>query len=463
MNDEYKNILVVGLGYRTGLATSNFLAGKGKSVTVTDIKTEPELKDIIDKLDPAVKVIAGDQSPEILDAGFELVVLSPGVPAVIPLVVEAKKRGIPVIAEIELAYRYMKGRIIAITGTDGKSTTTTLTGYIFRALGFCTFVGGNIGVPLVTFADDTTDDSVTVIELSSFQLETIDTFRPDVAAILNVTPDHLDRYNSIDDYFAAKKRIFMNQTDDDWFVYNKDNEILASSGNEYPRNVLKFSSKDSDADADSFFLNNSVYYRSEVIDLIIAQENELKIIGIHNMQNIMASILMVVALHKKLGAVPDFDRIVEACRSFPGLEHRMENVGEYMGRTFVNDSKATTIGAVEMAVKSIKDKGVIIVGGRTKGDDYSRLVPVLKDKARMIVLIGESSDEFAELFKDSPHVRAGSMEDAVVKAMQASEDGDMILLSPACASFDMFTSYDERGKVFKECFRKLMEGELSWN
>jgi len=463
MNDEYKNILVVGLGYRTGLATSNFLAGKGKSVTVTDIKTEPELKDIIDKLDPAVKVIAGDQSPEILDAGFELVVLSPGVPAVIPLVVEAKKRGIPVIAEIELAYRYMKGRIIAITGTDGKSTTTTLTGYIFRALGFCTFVGGNIGVPLVTFADDTTDDSVTVIELSSFQLETIDTFRPDVAAILNVTPDHLDRYNSIDDYFAAKKRIFMNQTDDDWFVYNKDNEILALSGNEYPRNVLKFSAKDSDADADSFFLNNSVYYRSEVIDLIIAQENELKIIGIHNMQNIMASILMVVALHKKLGAVPDFDRIVEACRSFPGLEHRMENVGEYMGRTFVNDSKATTIGAVEMAVKSIKDKGVIIVGGRTKGDDYSRLVPVLKDKARMIVLIGESSDEFAELFKDSPHVRAGSMEDAVVKAMQASEDGDMILLSPACASFDMFTSYDERGKVFKECFRKLMEGELSWN
>ncbi|HOP63767.1 MAG TPA: UDP-N-acetylmuramoyl-L-alanine--D-glutamate ligase [Spirochaetota bacterium] len=463
MNDEYKNILVVGLGYRTGLATSNFLAGKGKSVTVTDIKTEPELKDIIDKLDPAVKVIAGDQSPEILDAGFELVVLSPGVPAVIPLLVEAKKRGIPVIAEIELAYRYMKGRIIAITGTDGKSTTTTLTGYIFRALGFCTFVGGNIGVPLVTFADDTTDDSVTVIELSSFQLETIDTFRPDVAAILNVTPDHLDRYNSIDDYFAAKKRIFMNQTDDDWFVYNKDNEILALSGNEYPRNVLKFSAKDSDADADSFFLNNSVYYRSEVIDLIIAQENELKIIGIHNMQNIMASILMVVALHKKLGAVPDFDRIVEACRSFPGLEHRMENVGEYMGRTFVNDSKATTIGAVEMAVKSIKDKGVIIVGGRTKGDDYSRLVPVLKDKARMIVLIGESSDEFAELFKDSPHVRAGSMEDAVVKAMQASEDGDMILLSPACASFDMFTSYDERGKVFKECFRKLMEGELSWN
>lgn len=462
MNNDYKNVLVVGLGYRTGLATSNFLAAKGKLVTVTDIKPEHELKDIIAKLNPAVKVIAGNQSPEILDAGFDLIVLSPGVPKTIPLIIEAEKRSIPVIAEIELAYRYMKGHIIGITGTDGKSTTTTLTGHIFKTLGFKTFVGGNIGVPLVSFADETTDDSVTVIELSSFQLETIDTFRPDVAAILNVTPDHLDRYNGIDDYFAAKKRIFMNQTDEDWFVYNMDNKILTDAEGEYPAHVLRFSVNDT-LNVDSFFLNNSVYYRSEVIDLIIAEERELKIIGIHNMQNIMASVLMTVALHNKLGYNPDFDRIVEACRSFSGLEHRMEFAGEYMGRTFVNDSKATTIGAVEMAVKSIKDKGVIIIGGRTKGDDYSRLVPVLKDKARTVVLIGESSDLFAEIFKGTNFVRAVSMEDAAVKAMRSSEEGDMILLSPACASFDMFSSYDERGKVFKECFRKLSEGELSWN
>jgi UDP-N-acetylmuramoylalanine--D-glutamate ligase len=462
MNNDYKNVLVVGLGYRTGLATSNFLIAKGKLVTVTDVKQEHELKDIIAKLNPAVKVIAGNQSPEILDAGFDLIVLSPGVPKTIPLIIEAEKRSIPVIAEIELAYRYMKGHIIGITGTDGKSTTTTLTGHIFKTLGFKTFVGGNIGVPLVSFADETTDDSVTVIELSSFQLETIDTFRPDVAAILNVTPDHLDRYNGIDDYFAAKKRIFMNQTDEDWFVYNMDNKILTDAEGEYPAHVLRFSVNDT-LNADSFFLNNSVYYRSEVIDLIIAEERELKIIGIHNMQNIMASVLMTVALHNKLGYNPDFDRIVEACRSFSGLEHRMEFAGEYMGRTFVNDSKATTIGAVEMAVKSIKDKGVIIIGGRTKGDDYSRLVPVLKDKARTVVLIGESSDLFAEIFKGTNFVRAVSMEDAAVKAMRSSEEGDMILLSPACASFDMFSSYDERGKVFKECFRKLSEGELSWN
>jgi UDP-N-acetylmuramoylalanine--D-glutamate ligase len=301
-----------------------------------------------------------------------------------------------------------------------------------------------------------------VNELSSFQLETIDSFRPDVAAILNVTPDHLDRYNGIEDYFAAKKRIFMNQTDEDWFVYNMDNKILTDAEGEYPVHVLRFSVNDT-LNADSFFLNNSVYYRSEVIDLIIAEERELKIIGIHNMQNIMASVLMAVALHKKLGYYPDFDKIVEACRTFAGLEHRMEFAGEYMGRTFVNDSKATTIGAVEMAVKRIKDKGVIIIGGRPKGDDYSRLVPLLKDKARAVVLIGESSDLFAELFNGTNFVRAGTMEDAVIKAMQSSEEGDMILLSPACASFDMFSSYDERGKVFKECFRKIAAGEITWN
>jgi len=461
MNNDYKNVLVVGLGFRTGLATSNFLAAKGKNVTVTDIKAEDELKDIIAKLDPAVKLIAGNQSPEILDAGFDMIVLSPGVPATIPLILEAKKRNIPVIAEIELAFRYMKGYIIGITGTDGKSTTTTLTGHIFKTLGFKTFVGGNIGVPLVSFADETDDNSVTVIELSSFQLETIDTFRPDVAAILNVTPDHLDRYDGMNDYFAAKKRIFMNQTDKDWFVYNVDNEILAAAKDEYPRNVMTFTTDYHHAD--SFYVNNSIYCRIGAIDFIIAHENELKIIGIHNMQNIMASVLMVMALYKKLGKYPDFEKIVEACHSFSGLEHRMEHVGEYMGRTFVNDSKATTIGAVEMAVKSIKDKGVIIIGGRTKGDDYSRLVPVLKDKARTVILIGESSDLFAELFKGSNFIKATTMEDAVIKAMQSSEDGDMILLSPACASFDMFNSYDERGKVFKECFRKISTGDITWN
>ena len=211
MADGYNKVLVVGLGYRTGVSSAAFLAGRGAAVTVSDIKSEQELIELIMKLDTSVKVIAGHQNPDILDAGFDLVVLSPGVPAGIPLIQEALKRKIPVISEIELAFRNMKGSFIGITGTDGKSTTTSLTAHIFEELGFETFIGGNIGIPLISFADRTTDKSVTVIELSSFQLETVDTFKPDVAAILNVTPDHLDRYSNMEGYFEAKKRIFKNR------------------------------------------------------------------------------------------------------------------------------------------------------------------------------------------------------------------------------------------------------------
>jgi len=460
MAEGYGKVLVVGLGYRTGVAAAGFLSAHGAEVTVSDIKNENELKDLIAKLDPSVKVIAGHQNPEILDTGFDLVVLSPGVPAGIPLIQEAFSRKIPVISEIELAFRNMKGSFIGITGTDGKSTTTSLTGHIFKELGFHTFIGGNIGIPLISFADQTADKTVTVIELSSFQLETVDTFKPDVAAILNVTPDHLDRYNGMESYFEAKKRIFRHQDNEDFFIYNRDNEILENSRMDYPSRTLTFSIDDDSAD--SFYRDGAVYIIHEGTTIPVVKVKKLSILGIHNIQNVMASLLMVTSLLKKLKLEPDFHMIAEACYSFKGLEHRMEFAGEYMNRTFINDSKATTIGAVEMAVKSIKDKGVVIIGGRTKGDDYSRLRDVIGEKARCIVLIGESSDMFSEIFSGFNTVRASSMEDAVLKSMKNSEEGDMILLSPACASFDMFSSYDERGKVFKECVNKLAEGKISW-
>lgn len=460
MNDTYRKALVVGLGYRTGLATANFLAARGVDVAVTDTKSVDELADIIAKLDTSVRVIAGNQEPSILDEGFDVAVLSPGVPRIIPLVREAENRRIPVIAEIELAYRNMKGYTVGITGTDGKSTTTSLTGHILSSLGFHTLVGGNIGIPLISLAQQTTDKTVTVIELSSFMLETIDTFKPDVAAILNVTPDHLDRYNGMDEYFAAKKRIFMNQSDDDWFVYNMDSDMLMAARGEYPVNSLCFSTGNNEADA--FIFNDRLYFSMLGVDLPVARLDDIPVLGIHNVQNVLASVLMVIALHKKTGTSPDPGRIVDAIRTFKGLEHRMEQAGEYMGRTFVNDSKATTIGAVEMAVRSIKDKGILIIGGRTKGDDYSRLRDVVMEKARGIVLIGESAEMFASIFSGMNFTKAADMEDAVVKAMRMSAEGDMILLSPACASFDMFTSYDERGKVFKECVKKLAGGKISW-
>lgn len=460
MGDGYRKVLVMGLGYRTGLATADFLCSRGKDVTVSDIKTETELKDVIMKLDPSVRVIAGHQEPSILDAGYDMIVLSPGVPAAIPLVQEAYRRNIPVISEIELAYRNMKGRFIGITGTDGKSTTTSLTGHILRELGFDTFVGGNIGIPLISFAGRTADNSVTVIELSSFQLETIDTFKPDVSAILNVTSDHLDRYGSMDEYFTAKKRIFMRQDNSDFFIYNRDSRILENSRMYYPSNTLTFSIYDEGAD--SFCRDGIIYTAFEGSNIPVVKTSKLRILGIHNIQNVMAAVLMVLSLYRKLGLTPDFPGIAAACGSFQGLEHRMEYTGEFMGRTFINDSKATTIGAVEMAVKSIKDRGVVIIGGRTKGDDYSKLREVIGHKARCIVLIGESSDIFSGIFRDFNTVKASSMEDAVAKAMKNSEEGDIILLSPACASFDMFSSYEERGRVFKECFKKLSEGGIAW-
>jgi len=460
MTEDYKKVLVVGLGYRTGPAAADFLCSRGVDVTVSDIKTEPELKDLIMKLDPSVKVITGHQDPSILDAGFDLVVLSPGVPAAIPLVRDAYRRKIPVISEIELAYRNMKGSFVAITGTDGKSTTTSLTGHIFKELGFDTFVGGNIGIPLISFAGKTSDNSVTVIELSSFQLETIDTFKPDVAAILNVTPDHLDRYRDMDDYFSAKKRIFMRQDNSDYFIYNSDNPILVNGRKDYPSNALNFSTEDESAD--SFYRDGVIHVVFEGSIIPVVETDKLRILGIHNIQNVMAALLMVVSLLRKLGLIPDFQAIAEACYSFIGLEHRMEYTGEFLGRTFINDSKATTIGAVEMAVKSIKGKGVVIIGGRTKGDDYSRLRDVVGEKARCVVLIGESSDMFSEIFRDFNTVRASTMEDAMVKSMKNSEEGDVILLSPACASFDMFSSYDERGRVFRECFKKISGGGIDW-
>jgi UDP-N-acetylmuramoylalanine--D-glutamate ligase len=460
MSINFKKALVVGLGYRTGLSAANFLAQRGVDVTVSDSKSSDELREIIEKLNPAVKIIAGVQDPRILDNGFDTLVLSPGVPAAIPLVQEALKRGIPVISEIELAYRNMKGHIIAITGTDGKSTTTELTGHIFKKLGFKTLVGGNIGIPLISLAEKTDDNSVTVVELSSFQLETIDSFKPHVSAILNVTPDHLDRYNSIASYYEAKKRIFMNYGEDEYFIYNRESDVLNADASAFPVKSLCFSS--SGNRADSFYKEGKIFLNKEGKPVPVIEESKMQILGIHNVENSMAALLMTLSLLEMKGIAPDLKAISEACYSFKSLEHRMEFAGEFHGRIFINDSKATTIGAVGMAVKSIRNSGVLILGGRTKGDDYSRLRSIAGEKVRAIVLIGESSDEFEKIFHGLNTVKAVTIDDAVAKSMQLSQEGDMILLSPACASFDMFKSFDERGKVFKDSVKKLIEGKISW-
>jgi UDP-N-acetylmuramoylalanine--D-glutamate ligase len=456
VNDIHK-ALVVGLGYRTGLATSNFLAGRGSEVIVSDIKSREQLTDVIERLDRRVDVISGEQGPHLLDDTIDLVVLSPGVPKSIPLIHEAVRRGIPVISEIELAYRYCRGSIIAITGTDGKSTTTALTGHILRELGVDTFVGGNIGIPFISFAESTTDSSVSVLELSSFQLETINTFKPDVSAILNVSADHLDRYADIDDYFNTKLRIGSNQNEDDFFIYNRDDEYISRGLHAIQARKMCFSLSDQ---ADAYY-RDKIFIKKDRGARDLVDPARMGIIGLHNIQNTMAALLMVLSVLDRKGVQPDYEGIERACYSFEGLPHRMEIIGEFQGRSFINDSKATTVAAVEMALKSLDGKIALILGGRTKGDDYSRLMDSMGN-VRSLILIGESSVEFSRIFEDFNRVTASSLEDALKKAMQLSGEGDTVLLSPACASFDMFGSYEERGEKFRECVNKLIRGEIAW-
>jgi len=458
MMKRYRNILIVGLGFRSGLTVANFLAEKNYKVTVSDMKEAEELTEILEKLDCGVDKILGNQDPSILDRGFDLIVLSPGVPQRIPLIQAALERGVEVISEVELAYRFMRGTVVSITGTDGKSTTTALTGAIFRKLGFETFVGGNIGIPLTSVAEKTLEDSISVVELSSFQLETLDTYRSDVSAILNVAPDHLDRYDSMDHYFEAKKNIYRNGTEKDVFVYNFDNDMLKKANNEYPEKILSFSLENENCDA--FYRDGYIYLKKYMNEGAVIDCSSLKILGMHNVENTMAALLLVTSVLEKKNILPDFKAIADACYAFPGLEHRMEFLGDFENRKFLNDSKATTVGALEVALKSIPEKGVLIMGGRTKGDDYSRLLPLLAEKVRSLVLIGESADEFKNMFSSMESLIASDMDDAVVKAFKKSSDGDMILLSPACASFDMFRSYEQRGEIFKESFEKLVNGEI---
>lgn len=448
-------ILVVGLGFRSGLSAANFLASEGHNVEVSDSKTHEALSELISQLDPSVTVHTGAQDISLLDKGYDLVVLSPGVPVRIPLIQEALRRGIPVISEIELASRFLKGMKIGITGTDGKSTTTAMTHFVLCQLGWDAHMGGNIGIPLISLAGETTDRSVTVIELSSYQLETVDTFRPDAAAMLNLTPDHLDRYDSLDSYFAAKMRIAKNQTSDDFFIYNADDERVSLGALTVASSRKSFSLAQK---ADAYYEAGSVFIRCGKSYAKAFDEREMTIMGLHNIQNAMTCLLLVQSMYEKSGKEFPVARAASACCAFKGLAHRMEKLGECKGRLFINDSKATTVGAVEMALKSLDRQAVLILGGRAKGDDYSRLAVSLKGKVRALVLIGETKDEFSMLFSDFMQTTASDMNDACAKALELSEEGDAILLSPATASFDMFKSFEHRGDVFREAYFRLLKG-----
>lgn len=446
MDLSNRKTLVLGAG-KSGISSARFLREKGAIVALHDKKPLDEWSDDAKHLKEKGIALMDGQIPSWLLDQIDLVVISPGVPTgTIPARYVDRKDG-EVIGEVELAYRFMKGAVVAITGSNGKTTTTTLIGEILKNGGLKTFVGGNIGTPLVDFAEQTTEDSWTVAEVSSFQLETIKTFRPKIGICLNVTPNHMDRYDFFSDYAAAKHRMFMNQTPEDLAVLSADNETTASWVQGLRAHVTMFSVQ-KELEEGLFLRGSDLVCRSNGAEKILMDRNGIFLRGLHNVENVLAAFAAGLAC----GVAPN--SIAETVRNFKGVEHRIEFVRELGGVKFYNDSKATSVDATLKALEALGEdagKTVVIMGGRGKNAPYAPLIEIIERSVRAIVVIGEDADKIAnELGGHTSIVRAGSMADAVRAAYEASESGDKVLLAPACASYDMFRTYEHRGQVFKK-------------
>jgi len=446
MQIEGRKTLVLGAG-KSGIASAKFLAERGAVVALQDRKPVEEWSEAARSLKEthSVGLIGGDLPSWLLDQ-IDLVIISPGVPTnTIPARYVDRKDG-EVIGEVELAYRFMKGRIVGITGSNGKTTTTTLIGELLKDAGIETQVGGNIGTPLLDLATQTTDATWTVAELSSYQLETIKDFRANVAICLNVTPNHLDRYDSFTDYAAAKHRIFMNQTADDVAILNADDKITADWASGLKANVSMFSVK-RELDEGLFLRGRDLICRANGKEKVLTTRDEIFLRGLHNVENVLAAFAAGLAC----GASPDSMR--QTVAEFKGVEHRIEFVAEIDGVKFYNDSKATSVDATSKALEALSDgdgKVVLILGGRGKNAPYSPLIPRIEKAVSALVLVGEDADNIeSQLGGHVEIIRAESMEAAVKASFEAATPGDFVLLAPACASFDMFKSFEERGSVFK--------------
>jgi len=447
-----RKTLVLGAG-KSGIASARFLAARGATVALHDRKPVADWTDEARslKVSDGVGLIAGQIPSWLLDQ-IDLVVISPGVPTnTIPARYVDRKDG-EVIGEVELAYRFLKGRIIGITGSNGKTTTTTLIGEILKNGGFDTLVGGNIGTPLLQLAERATEETWSVVELSSFQLETIRDFRPHIAVATNVTPNHMDRYDLFADYAAAKHRLFMNQTAEDVAILNADNETTASWATGLKARVAMFSVK-SELDEGLFLRGRDLISRSGGKEKVLTTRDDIFLRGLHNVENVLA------AFAAGLTAGVDPESIRETVRTFRGVEHRIEFVEEIGGVKYYNDSKATSVDATLKALEALSEepgKTVLILGGLGKNAPYAPLAPLIGKIARALVLIGEDAGNIeSQLAGTAPIIRAGSMSDAVAKCAEAAEPGDSVLLAPACASYDMFRSFEERGTVFKSDVRSL--------
>jgi UDP-N-acetylmuramoylalanine--D-glutamate ligase len=442
-----KRVLVVGVA-RSGVASALFCAQHGARVTATDTEPESKLAEAAAKLRGAgVTLELGAHSPAMFEQQ-DLIVLSPGVPADLALLATARSKGIPVWSEIELAWRFLRGRLIAITGSNGKTTTTSLIAHILKWAGISSVVGGNIGTPLISLAESTTESTFTVAEVSSFQLETIEAFRPDIALLLNLTPDHLDRHHSLAEYARAKLRIFENQRERDTAILNADDPEVAQRVPTKP-GVYWFS-RQKHVSAGAYVRDGQIIVRDHGDEEIILRRDEIPLRGDHNVENVLAASIATWLA----GAEPA--AIAEGIRTFPGVEHRIEFVAEVRGVKFYNDSKATNVDATLKAIAAFDSPLLIILGGRDKGSPYTPLREPLQAHTRAAYLIGEAAEKIAaDLNGAVPLVRAETLERAVAQAFEQAKPGDTILLAPACSSFDQFENYEDRGRKFKKLVAEL--------
>jgi len=450
-----KKVLIIGAA-RSGIAAAQFLTVHGAIVALNDQKPLDKWSEQALALkETGVGLLPGEPPTWLLDQ-LDVVVVSPGVPANIIPIRYAERAGAEVIGEIELAYRFLKGKIIAITGSNGKTTTTSLIGELLKDSGFKVQVGGNIGKALISMVDTSSDDGWTVAELSSFQLETIRDFRPHIAVVLNVTPNHMDRYETFNDYAAAKHRIFMNQTSDDFAVLNADDPTVSNWANGLRSQVTMFSMKQQ-LDQGVFLRGDELIARTFTTEREVLRTSEMKLRGLHNVENVAAAVAV------GLSAGAGIESMRQTVQHFDPVEHRLEFVAEVKGVKFYNDSKATSVDATLKALEAFASeagKVVLIIGGRGKKAPYAPLAQLVRSKVRKLILIGEDADTVAnELGEYASCERATDMRDAVKRSFAASEEGDVVLLAPACASFDMFDSFEHRGKVFKSEVA-LMSDEL---
>ncbi|WP_018085517.1 UDP-N-acetylmuramoyl-L-alanine--D-glutamate ligase [Desulfurispora thermophila] len=451
MNWQEQNILVIGAG-RSGQAAARFLLRHGAMVTLADKNIQPPGPPALQELQQKGARLVLGAYPPVAGSDFTLVVTSPGVPLSEPPLQEAQQSGLPLWGELELAWQVTGAPVVAVTGTNGKTTTTTLLGEMSRAAGYRTLVAGNIGLPLVDEVENYGPGDLIVAEVSSFQLETIHTFRPRVGLVLNLTPDHLDRHGSMENYAAAKARITMNQGPEDFLVLNYDDPwTRAMAGNTRARVI--FFSRRHNLEQGVFVQDGRMVAalpggRQEIMPV-----SQIRLPGLHNLENALAAVAAMLALGVPAGT------LAGVLRTFPGVPHRLESVAEINGVLYVNDSKGTNPDASSKAVAAYDRPLVLILGGRNKGNDFVPLLQQAAPKLRALVVVGECRREIIQAARTvgiDPVYEAGDYRQVVELARRAAQPGDVVLLSPACASWDMFRNFEERGECFKQLVRDLL-------